>query len=126
MARYRKINGEWYNTSGSSDNYSTEEQVIGTWIDGKPIYRKVLSTGSSVISLSNNTWKSIITQEIDIEVLLRGDIYQNNPSYPSLLNYISIQYSKDNGQFMAINTRGSNMEIMAESSLIIEYTKTTD
>lgn len=30
-------------------NYSTKEQVIGTWIDGKPIYRKVVSftTGSS-------------------------------------------------------------------------------
>ena len=27
--------------------YSTEEQVIGTWIDGKPIYRKVMSLQSS-------------------------------------------------------------------------------
>ena len=24
------------------DNYSTEEQVVGTWIDGKPLYRKVV------------------------------------------------------------------------------------
>ena len=25
----------------SENNYSTEEQRIGTWIDGKPLYRKV-------------------------------------------------------------------------------------
>jgi hypothetical protein len=29
---------EWY-----YDNYSTDEQVIGKWIDGKPLYRKVIS-----------------------------------------------------------------------------------
>ena len=31
--------------SGESNNiYSTEEQVIGKWIDGKPLYRKVIET----------------------------------------------------------------------------------
>jgi len=25
---------------GSSLNYSTEEQVVGTWIDGRPVYQK--------------------------------------------------------------------------------------
>lgn len=28
-------------------NYSTEEQKIGTWIDGKPIYRKVFTFQTS-------------------------------------------------------------------------------
>lgn len=27
-------------SGGSGINYSTEEQVIGTWIDGKPLYKK--------------------------------------------------------------------------------------
>lgn len=27
-------------------DYSTEEQVIGTWIDGKPLYRKVIYANS--------------------------------------------------------------------------------
>lgn len=25
------------------DNYSTTEQVVGTWIDGKPLYEKAIS-----------------------------------------------------------------------------------
>lgn len=26
-----------------SENYSTSEQVVGTWIDGKPLYEKAIS-----------------------------------------------------------------------------------
>lgn len=38
-------------SGGSSDVYSTEETVVGTWIDGKPLYRTVCvgaATGSPV------------------------------------------------------------------------------
>lgn len=30
----------------NAQEYSTEEKIIGTWIDGKPIYRKVIDFGS--------------------------------------------------------------------------------
>ena len=29
--------------SKTSDNYSTEEKVVGTWIDGKPLYQKTIT-----------------------------------------------------------------------------------
>ena len=32
--------------SGSENVYSTEETVIGTWIDGKPIYRRVIEAAA--------------------------------------------------------------------------------
>ena len=32
--------------SGSENVYSTEETVIGAWIDGKPIYRRVIETAA--------------------------------------------------------------------------------
>lgn len=38
-------------------NYSTEEQVIGTWIDDKPIYRKVITKtcdAGTTISIAHN------------------------------------------------------------------------
>ena len=37
--------------SKTSDNYSTTEKVIGTWIDGSSIYQKTISLGN----LPNNT-----------------------------------------------------------------------
>ncbi|MBO4520697.1 MAG: hypothetical protein J5787_05770 [Alphaproteobacteria bacterium] len=39
-------NGAWMPAGGggggSSHNYSTSEQVVGTWIDGKPVYEKTI------------------------------------------------------------------------------------
>lgn len=37
--------------SGGSDGevYSAEEQVIGTWVDGKPLYRRVFNIGYTII-----------------------------------------------------------------------------
>lgn len=39
-------------------SYSTEEQVVGTWIDGKPIYQKTINCGTlpnnNVISINHN------------------------------------------------------------------------
>ena len=29
------------------DNFSTDEKLVGTWIDGRPVYRKAYSLGSS-------------------------------------------------------------------------------
>ena len=40
---------------GNKQHYSTEEQVIGTWIDGKPLYRKVVDFTIS------NTWQDVGT-----------------------------------------------------------------
>lgn len=53
---YDDTNDEWVNadpTGGSGVNYSTTEQVIGRWIDGKPLYQKTFS-----FTLSQNTSKS--------------------------------------------------------------------
>ena len=52
-------------TSGetNTNNYSTEEQVVGTWEDGKPIYRKAVigttSFDSNPVSLIYNANKII-------------------------------------------------------------------
>jgi hypothetical protein len=35
--------------------YSTEEQVVGTWIDGKPLYRKVYVTDITATSTVKST-----------------------------------------------------------------------
>lgn len=47
--------GIWTTTGEYAHHYSTTEHVIGTWIDGKPIYEKCIDGGT----LPNNTSKSI-------------------------------------------------------------------
>ena len=39
--------------SKTSDNYSTDEKAIGTWIDGKTVYQKVVATNSSFFATHN-------------------------------------------------------------------------
>ena len=34
-------------------NYSTEEQVVGTWIDGKPLYQKTIDCGAAPNNTNN-------------------------------------------------------------------------
>ena len=50
----------------NKDVYSTNEQVIGTWIDGKPLYRKVIDFGS----LPNNAEKSYNIAGLNVNTII--------------------------------------------------------
>lgn len=58
--------GDWTTDGVPTHHYSTSEKVIGTWIDGKPIYEKTfkwenhaLSSGVNTISLGINNIENI-------------------------------------------------------------------
>ena len=36
-------------------NYSTEEQIVGTWVNGKPLYQKTYTLGSKSITANTDT-----------------------------------------------------------------------
>ena len=58
------INGtpvDIYSPNSNGINYSTNEQVIGEWIDGKPLYRKTLLIHNESIVNSNRTIANIST-----------------------------------------------------------------
>lgn len=38
----------------SPNDYSTSEKIVGTWIDGKPLYQKVVSCGTSIGTINHN------------------------------------------------------------------------
>jgi len=99
------------------ETYSTEETVIGTWIDGKPIYRKVYNiTGS-------NLTQDVTDLHIDTLVKLDGFINDGMP----------LNLYMDNSHFCFTHCN-SLTEISCSMTgwtatkvkYIIEYTKTTD
>lgn len=48
-----QVGSDIYNVgSGSGDSYSTTEQVVGTWVDGRPLYQKTYSAPTEWISTS--------------------------------------------------------------------------
>ncbi len=111
------------------DNYSSSEQVIGTWINDKPLYRKVIITGT----LPNTNSKSVSHYISNMETLIK--IY-GIATNTSTKNRLPLPYV-DTGnlswcvQMFANNsvvyiTAGDNKSGYDESFVVMEYTKTTD
>ena len=107
------------------DNYSTNEQIIGKWIDGKTLYRKVITFGA----LANNGNKTIPYGSSNN--LIKFDIYAKNPTSGYLFkvplggtNYIN-SYVDLNFHQIVVQTN-SDRTAVTDNYAIVEYTKTTD
>ena len=64
VPKYNATTQKWENaneSSGGCVSYSTDEQVIGTWIDGKPLYQKTFE-----ISLDGKTLNTLIPYDHNI------------------------------------------------------------
>lgn len=108
--------------------YSTEEVLVGTWTDGKPIYRKVVSCGV----MPNTDIKSIPhnIDNIDFITNYYGITYRDTDGVSFKLPYSA--FPTENGIAVYVNketiviTTTSDRSTITQSYLIIEYTKTTD
>ena len=113
-------------------HYSTEETKTGNyWIDGKPIYRKVINIGA----FPNAGVKTINTQISDVDIFTKID----GTAYNSTMNRsIPIPYSDEqnvNYQVRVIIDNHSDCQLSIYTGInysnfygymILEYTKTTD
>ena len=120
-----KIDGTVYSVSGGGESYSTTETLTGgTWIDGKPIYRKIVNFGA----LPNSTSKSVAHGISGISKIIKFSAVTTNGTYwlnlphtnpTTLANSIAIECTATNVTI----TSGSNRTNYTECYCIIEYTK---
>lgn len=110
----------------SGNVYSTEETIVGTWIDGKPIYRKTINFGS----LPNNNVKKVShgILNIDTFVSINGITFTSEKTATALpyahsdsTNEVSLFIEGTN---VAIRTFG-NKTNYTKTYVTLEYTKTT-
>lgn len=126
-----------YNANGSSNlkycaggeiqakpTFSTNEQVVGKWIDGKTLYTKVL-VQTNVTTSTRVYWKTIASGiNLDKAWAMGGYAYYatNGYQYPLDGNIgITIQVSASNNHVVIINDNGSGRTF--DVYLIIYYTK---
>lgn len=112
--------GTWTMQGGYAHHYSTTEQVIGTWIDGKPLYEITVQGNVAAQTGYINLFtlaSGITIQRIDGYVRRTGDI--NIPS-GSLGFYVYSQGSYVN----CYNSEQGNSG--QPFTVIVQYTKTTD
>ncbi len=101
----------------ASEVFSEDEQVIGHWIDGKPLYKKVIMTGA--FTTTANQWKSIVNvSSLNIERLVDGTVL-GTQNTSSLIDAI-LQVYNGNLQVYTIDY-GMNGD-----GVVLKYTKTTD
>lgn len=112
---------------GSKNRYSNDEQIVGEWIDGKPIYQKTIDCGA----LSNKSTKTVAHNiaNIDKIVYIDGFTVEGNSTFPlpyvhdldATLN-INLAINKTN---ISILNRGRDCSGFV-AWVTIQYTKTTD
>lgn len=113
------------NAIQESNNYSLNETIIGKWINGKNIYRKVINFGA----LPNNTSKYMAHNISNIEYVV--DCYGNAqnssgsttklPSNNGTIN-TNLYATKEEVRVVTNGDRSS----YTVCYITIEYTKTTD
>ncbi len=113
--------------------YSTTEQVIGTWIDGKPLYRKVITGNLTGETTNYNYAEFYLPTTIETLVRLNGSMKTNNSnahwvkSLPANAIDINYFYNEGTGRTRLYGTNKTEMPITTTSYIVIaEYTKTTD
>lgn len=121
--------GEGGGGSGASGGevYSTEETRVGTWIDGKPLYRKTVFG-----EIPDNQNFSVISDipNIDKIVSWNGGVNSSNGVFKVPIEhadsaaYITTVYDKNSGGLRAKTTHTAYYN--ADIYITIEYTKTTD
>lgn len=111
-------------------NYSTSEQVIGKWIDGKPLYRKVIQftttiQGESLFSMSHNISNADYIYVEKFYMSNQNAICYEVPLIGYAGNTTDKAYSYiDRNNLYVYSTGGWNTAWVKK--VIIEYTKTTD
>ena len=113
--------------SSTYDVYSTNETVVGTWIDGKPIYRKTFNN-ISVTSSEHSTIPIATGLTIDNLINISGYLV-NNERWIITLNSVDSKYV--NMARVDYDKQTSSLELVAQNwtgtaTVTIEYTKTTD
>lgn len=132
---YDATSQKWKNgsVSGGGHTYSTTEQVVGTWIDGSPVYEKTqyisalpssvgdwvnyphgISNFDRLISVSATAYNANIPQQLNIP-----HVSATTGAFPSAPQ-ITISVSDTNIAFIVGQDRSS-----WEAYVTIRYTKTT-
>ena len=117
----------------SSHNYSTTEQVIGTWIDGKPVY-EIVVTGTTI---AGGTTTNVAHGISDIDEIVSSTVlchFSNSDAWREL-NFTYNNGTTQNTWYAGYLIDPTNIGFQIGTSFalmldkwraIIRYTKTTD
>lgn len=103
--------------------YSTEEKVVGTWVDGKPIYEITIDLGEWTVNSSLN----YDATHLNIDEVIFIDAFWHQINQPNYRGTISTTSGIDNRclYFNGTHIKGAS-SYFTHRYITIQYTKTTD
>ena len=107
---------------GAGNDYSTDEQIIGTWIDGKRLYRKCYDAGAYINNIDWDVSALHIDRLVNSEVLGADSDSSANPQW--VISNVSANF--DRLCYLDANNHIVTSGNFYKRYIIIEYTKTTD
>lgn len=118
---------------GAMIDYQEDEHVIGTWINGKLVYRQVYYSEKKDVPRSSYVKIADLPSNIDIVISLRG-AYQRNgvewcplgPAAGTNDNFVGIVGGRNSDSTICIYGSYAGSTTCNKIVCIIEYTKTTD
>ena len=112
--------------SKTTDNYSQDEQVVGTWIDGKPLYQKTITF--TIPSNNSAVVVDTLPTEVETKKTFGGVIFGNG-------SYVEFNYADTGAATYCltfiderkITVVVHDSDLLNKSAfLTVQYTKTTD
>lgn len=125
------LNGKEYAGSGSEwHEYSTDEKIVGKWIDGKPLYEKTVTFNSVSAGTTLNIPSGVTTVDTLIDVDVMCSISGGFMKVPVALLSVQAEWGIAEQQFTK-STGYLRVDFGSERSVtggfaIFRYTKTTD
>lgn len=116
--------GEWVPSGAPAVHYSTNEQIVGTWIDGKPLYEKTF-----VQQLSGTAGTIDISALNVSEAFIDGGFYDIGVTNLELNEWVT----QNDNTYAHVN-KGLTPPVIdmrctwanATATIVLRYTKTTD
>ena len=125
LAEYNNKINEVFNTreNNSNNSYTEEEQVVGSWKDGKNIYRRVVEFEKK---RSGSQDTGVFINNLDTIITTYGVVIQNEtksqvpvPYHTTTSDYAIFYFKSDGTLWCSANGYSAN----AKYCLVIEYTK---
>ena len=104
-------------------HYSEDELLIGQWIDGKPLYRKVYKLPTNFV-IPANAWTTTGIPSTDKEIIINSMVLRviNGEETD---HFSDVNVGQWNGTLQVIRNT-TQLNIYNDGYIIVEYTKTTD
>ena len=109
--------GTWTPQGVPAVHYSTDEQVVGTWVDGSTLYQKVIEY-TTPFNISHDSWYISTESYSDVNLIVNAwCINSNGAIYNGII--VVIENNK-----LVIGNQTYNQPINNLKYVIIQYTKT--